>query len=196
MAAFTLAALNMLGRIAKTEKSKGCSAAHVRKLAAFIEKCASAAFSMRASASSRTSIGSAASSGKTASPKNCRRAPCSGLSSWIEGCFNPSIYHNFMPAAGAPFIFLNGMNNNGPIRCVLCEKVIDGYSREFNRLHIDETHSADICRGCLDKFVKWQQQTYAKLFPTAASKKFMEKRTGNRDSAVHLPMHSRSDRTY
>lgn len=56
-------------------------------------------------------------------------------------------------------------------QCKLCERTIANYSPEFNHLEIDETHAVDICRDCLDKIFKWQQQIYAKLFPTKASKK-------------------------
>ena len=60
-------------------------------------------------------------------------------------------------------------------KCTLCEKEIPNYSLEFNHLEIDSTHSADICRDCLDKFFKWQQGIYAKLFPTKAMKRIVRK---------------------
>lgn len=54
--------------------------------------------------------------------------------------------------------------------CTLCKKPIKNYNPRFNHLKIDETHSADICTGCTNKFFKWQQQVYAELFPTKAMK--------------------------
>jgi hypothetical protein len=40
---------------------------------------------------------------------------------------------------------------------------------------IDENHEADICQQCIDKFFKWQQGVYARLFPTSAAKKRFNK---------------------
>lgn len=59
----------------------------------------------------------------------------------------------------------------GKMNCTLCEKLIHDYDAAYNRLNIDETHAADICPECIDKFVKWQQGIYARLFPTSAVKK-------------------------
>ena len=57
------------------------------------------------------------------------------------------------------------------MNCTLCKKPIHNYNPAFNHLKIDESHDADICSDCIDKFVKWQQSIYAKLFPTKAAKK-------------------------
>jgi len=57
------------------------------------------------------------------------------------------------------------------MNCTLCKKPIHDYHPEFNHLKIDESLDADICSECIDKFVKWQQRIYAKLFPTKAMKK-------------------------
>jgi len=57
------------------------------------------------------------------------------------------------------------------MNCTLCNQPIKDYDPAFNRLRIDDTNSADICQGCIDKFVKWQGSKYMKLFPTSAMKK-------------------------
>ncbi|PIN69208.1 hypothetical protein COV93_06385 [Candidatus Woesearchaeota archaeon CG11_big_fil_rev_8_21_14_0_20_43_8] len=62
------------------------------------------------------------------------------------------------------------------MRCALCNTEIEKYDPAFNHLIIDGTHDADICQGCIDLFLKWQQGIFAHLFPTAASKKMYEKR--------------------
>ena len=61
------------------------------------------------------------------------------------------------------------------MKCTLCETTITNYNSSFNHLKIDETHSIEICQECITKFVKWQQSTYAHLFPTKSSKKYLEK---------------------
>ncbi|MEK6960380.1 MAG: hypothetical protein AABX47_04350 [Nanoarchaeota archaeon] len=55
--------------------------------------------------------------------------------------------------------------------CALCKSTIEKYDPTLNHLVIDESCSADICQGCIDKFFKWQQGLYARLFPTKAMKK-------------------------
>ncbi len=62
------------------------------------------------------------------------------------------------------------------MKCTLCGKPIRNYDAAYNHLEIDEIHSADICRECIDKFVKWQQSIYARLFPTSAVKKRLGKK--------------------
>jgi hypothetical protein len=57
--------------------------------------------------------------------------------------------------------------------CTLCKAPIKDYDPAYNHLKIDETHSADLCPGCIDKFVKWQGGIYARLFPTKAAKKWV-----------------------
>ena len=57
------------------------------------------------------------------------------------------------------------------MNCTLCKKQIINYNSAFNHLKIDETHSVNICSDCIDKFDKWRQKIYAKLFPTKAVKK-------------------------
>jgi hypothetical protein len=57
------------------------------------------------------------------------------------------------------------------MNCTICKKPIEKYNPALNHLKIDESHSADICQGCIDKIMKWQQGIYARLFPTAAVKK-------------------------
>jgi len=56
------------------------------------------------------------------------------------------------------------------MNCSLCNKPIKGYLPEFNHLQIDDSHAADICGSCIDKFMKWQGSLIAKLFPTKAMK--------------------------
>lgn len=57
------------------------------------------------------------------------------------------------------------------VNCALCQKPIRNYDPAFNRLEIDESHAADICPECIDRFLKWQQRKFARLFPTSAAKK-------------------------
>jgi ribosomal protein L16/L10AE len=57
------------------------------------------------------------------------------------------------------------------MKCNLCEKEIENYSSQFNHFEIDEMHSIEICRNCLEKMMKWRQGIYAKLFPTKIFKK-------------------------
>lgn len=57
------------------------------------------------------------------------------------------------------------------MKCTLCKKQIDNYHPKFNQLIIDESHNAELCSDCIDKFVKWQQGLFADLFPTKAMKK-------------------------
>ena len=55
--------------------------------------------------------------------------------------------------------------------CSLCRKPIKRYNPELNRLRIDDSLSVDICSECIDKFLRWQQCVFARLFPTKALKK-------------------------
>lgn len=57
------------------------------------------------------------------------------------------------------------------MNCTLCGKPIKDYDQRFNHLQIDDSHSADICQGCIDKFTHWQGNRIAQLFPTSAMKK-------------------------
>jgi hypothetical protein len=57
------------------------------------------------------------------------------------------------------------------IDCILCKKPLLRYDSAFNHLRIDESHAVDICSDCIDKFLKWQQGTFARLFPTSAMKR-------------------------
>lgn len=61
------------------------------------------------------------------------------------------------------------------IKCTLCESVIADYSTTFNHLTLDESHSAEICQDCVEKIIKWKQETYATLFPTPAIKRRFRK---------------------
>lgn len=60
------------------------------------------------------------------------------------------------------------------MKCTLCGKIIENYTADFHHFAIDETHSADICSSCVDKFIKWQGKKFSVLFPTAAMKKRFE----------------------
>jgi hypothetical protein len=64
------------------------------------------------------------------------------------------------------------------MKCRLCDKDIENYNPDFNHLTINEELSADICGECTDKFMKWQGQKLAKLFPT----KTMKKRFGGKSA--------------
>ncbi len=56
------------------------------------------------------------------------------------------------------------------MRCRLCEREIENYSAQFNRLEIDEHHAVAICNACVQKFIQWQGKKLAVLFPTRAMK--------------------------
>ena len=60
------------------------------------------------------------------------------------------------------------------IDCPLCKKQIEKYNPNLNDLKIDENCTVTICQNCIDKFFKWQQGIYAKLFPTNYMKKRFE----------------------
>ncbi len=62
------------------------------------------------------------------------------------------------------------------MECVLCKKKIENYVAEFNRLEIGESLSVGICQDCIDKFMKWQGSKIARLFPTKAMKKMLNKK--------------------
>ena len=62
------------------------------------------------------------------------------------------------------------------MKCKLCKKNIENYNLKFNHLKIDEINSIEICSGCIDKFLKWQQEIFANLFPTKIAKKYMKKK--------------------
>lgn len=55
--------------------------------------------------------------------------------------------------------------------CTICKKPIEKYDSRLNHLVIDENVSIDICQSCIDKFLKWQGEIFATLFPTSAMKK-------------------------
>ncbi|MFA5333384.1 MAG: hypothetical protein WC376_02730 [Candidatus Nanoarchaeia archaeon] len=61
------------------------------------------------------------------------------------------------------------------MKCDLCRNNIEKYNPNFNHFVIDETHSINVCPKCIDKFIKWQSQILATLFPTTALKKRFEK---------------------
>lgn len=61
------------------------------------------------------------------------------------------------------------------MKCKLCEQTINNYDSAFNQLKIDETHTAEICSECIQKFMNWQGSKIAKLFPTKALKKRFNK---------------------
>jgi hypothetical protein len=60
--------------------------------------------------------------------------------------------------------------------CNLCEKEIKNYVPKFNHLIIDDDHSIDICRDCVDKFTMWQGEIIADLFPSKIMKKRYDKK--------------------
>lgn len=62
------------------------------------------------------------------------------------------------------------------MKCKLCHEEIINYSSTFNHLIINESTSIDICNNCIDKFVKWQQAIFARLYPTPAMKKLYAKK--------------------
>ncbi|MFX1281996.1 MAG: hypothetical protein ACFFB5_00010 [Promethearchaeota archaeon] len=60
------------------------------------------------------------------------------------------------------------------MECTLCKEQIKNYTCEFNQLEINESISVHICQSCVNKFIKWQQRKYAKLFPTKQAKKLFK----------------------
>ena len=61
-------------------------------------------------------------------------------------------------------------------KCALCGNEIENYHADINCLKIDQTHAVGICSECIRKFLDWQQERYAALFPTKRAKKFVKKR--------------------
>jgi hypothetical protein len=62
------------------------------------------------------------------------------------------------------------------MKCTLCKTDIGNYNPAFNHIDIDDSHGADICPECIRKIIKWQQNMYAKLFPTKTAKRIIDKR--------------------
>lgn len=62
------------------------------------------------------------------------------------------------------------------MKCELCKKEISNYQKEFNELELDEDRKVNICLDCVDKFMKWQQNTITNLFPTKTLKKRLERK--------------------
>jgi len=56
------------------------------------------------------------------------------------------------------------------MQCALCKQEIEKYNQALNHLKLDETNSVDICTECSDRFLKWQREVFAKMFPTTAAK--------------------------
>ncbi len=71
------------------------------------------------------------------------------------------------------------------MKCKICDRHIEDYDPEFNRMEITESFSVDICQDCIDRFMKWQGSRIARLFPTKAMKKMME-RKGRLDSMENV----------
>jgi hypothetical protein len=61
------------------------------------------------------------------------------------------------------------------MNCILCNKPIDNYNDDFNRLKIDDSKSVDLCASCINKFLTWQQNIMLTLFPTKMAKKLAKK---------------------
>jgi len=60
------------------------------------------------------------------------------------------------------------------MQCILCKEEIEHYSPDFHQLRINDSLSVYICQSCIDKFTKWQQRKYAKLYPTKRLKKLFK----------------------
>ncbi|MFW9905434.1 MAG: hypothetical protein ACFFFH_13925 [Candidatus Thorarchaeota archaeon] len=61
------------------------------------------------------------------------------------------------------------------MECTLCKEQIKKYTPEFNQLAINESLNVHVCHSCVNKFVKWQQRKFAKLFPTKRAKQLFKK---------------------
>ena len=86
--------------------------------------------------------------------------------------YYPNDYHlrskdNFLPKMMIKWrIMINGL--------YFMERTNQKLCPEFNQLEINESLSVYICQSCMDKFVKWQQKKYAKLFPTKRAKELFK----------------------
>lgn len=61
------------------------------------------------------------------------------------------------------------------MKCNLCNKDIKKFNLELNQFEVDHDKVINVCQDCVDKFLKWQQKVFAKLFPTALMKKRFNK---------------------
>lgn len=59
--------------------------------------------------------------------------------------------------------------------CVLCKDEIDHFHPELNVLELSGHPPASICNDCIDQFLWWQQERFARLFPTTAARRFIKK---------------------
>jgi len=62
------------------------------------------------------------------------------------------------------------------MKCKICEEEIIGYNKTLNSLNINKEKKVEICQECIDKFLKWQQIIFAKLFPTKIIKRRYEEK--------------------
>lgn len=67
---------------------------------------------------------------------------------------------------------LSWLNN---MQCVLCQKPIESYDPMQHQLKLDDTKTVQICSDCTKKFLKWQQQLFAVLYPTKQAKKWAKR---------------------
>lgn len=64
-------------------------------------------------------------------------------------------------------------------KCALCGKEIAKYSEEINRLDLAGKKYANLCSDCVDIFLKWQQERFARMFPTAFAKRMFPSAPSN-----------------
>lgn len=57
------------------------------------------------------------------------------------------------------------------MECTICKEEMTNYDPDLNKMRLDGSRSAAICSKCIERFLKWQQKRFARLFPTGAAKK-------------------------
>ncbi|MCY3412607.1 MAG: hypothetical protein INQ03_13295 [Candidatus Heimdallarchaeota archaeon] len=60
------------------------------------------------------------------------------------------------------------------MKCDLCLEEIKNYSDVLNRFEISNDREIHICKVCVNKFMDWQREIHAKLFPTKTVKRMQE----------------------
>lgn len=63
------------------------------------------------------------------------------------------------------------------MKCELCKTQTSEQPSEFNQLKINEDKTVFICQECIKKFGKWQQELFAKIYPTTMAKKWVKRKS-------------------
>ena len=96
----------------------------------------------------------------------------------VEKNSSPEPYHTEKESNGIKLYIIRKtiISIGGSMECTICKREITDFNPILNEMKLDGSRSAPICSECIDGFLKWQQERFAKLFPTAAAKKRYEKR--------------------